>query len=436
MAGSLSRHRLRLLSIAPHHPDLAAGDSERAAYELFQAVGADPAIEASFIGGVQHYLHPHLVKDGAAISAYAGRRDEYLLGVERFDPFWQSNGGRWPGFWGETIRFLRALRPEVVLFAGTSDLGAEMLRAARTACPEARIIVTVDDLAPICAADGRTGRARGQGLCEDASPARAALGFPDRKPAEMSLRTRWLKAHLAAADRFVATSAFLRERIVAWGLPESAVSVIRPALPPLPAPIGAASPARNRFGLFGPLSDERGLGIALDAVAILLERGLTGFELIVQGDLRPASEALQRRLRETAGRQRQVRAPLPEAPDQRHARVGEVDWVLMPSLWWESAPRGLEVAFQAGRPVICSDKGGLAERVQDGVNGLHAAPGDPHALAAAMARCLVEPALWDRLAAGIPPVPTQQEQAASYRALWSSIRTVPERTRARAAAAQ
>jgi glycosyltransferase involved in cell wall biosynthesis len=145
---------------------------------------------------------------------------------------------------------------------------------------------------------------------------------------------------------------------------------------------------------------------------------VTGFELVLHGDARLAPEPLQRRMREMATLP-QIRTPMHGAGTV-DAAVARVDWVLAPSLWWESAPRSVEAAFRAGRPVICSDRGGLAERVTDGVNGLHVPLGDPDALAAAMARCLAEPDLWDQLAAGIPAVPGPEEQLAAYRALWSA----------------
>ena len=47
----------------------------------------------------------------------------------------------------------------------------------------------------------------------------------------------------------------------------------------------------------------------------------------------------------------------------------------------------------AGKPVVCTDAGGNAELVQDGVNGYVVRIGDPSALAAALRRVLESPAL-------------------------------------------
>jgi glycosyltransferase involved in cell wall biosynthesis len=66
---------------------------------------------------------------------------------------------------------------------------------------------------------------------------------------------------------------------------------------------------------------------------------------------------------------------------------------LVPSAWAE--PFGLVAveAMQAGRPVIASAAGGLADIVVDGETGLLTPPGDPAALAAALRRLLADEAL-------------------------------------------
>jgi glycosyltransferase involved in cell wall biosynthesis len=66
---------------------------------------------------------------------------------------------------------------------------------------------------------------------------------------------------------------------------------------------------------------------------------------------------------------------------------------LVPSAWAE--PFGLVAveAMQAGRPVIASAAGGLADIVIDGETGLLTPPGDPAALAAALRRLLADEGL-------------------------------------------
>src|SRR5690606_30056827 len=77
------------------------------------------------------------------------------------------------------------------------------------------------------------------------------------------------------------------------------------------------------------------------------------------------------------------------------------DWVVVPSIWWENSPVVIQEAFFHGRPVITSNIGGMAEKVQDGVDGLHFRVGSAEDLADRLVQALTEPRLWERLRGGI-----------------------------------
>jgi len=66
--------------------------------------------------------------------------------------------------------------------------------------------------------------------------------------------------------------------------------------------------------------------------------------------------------------------------------LDEVDAVVVPSTWWENSPVVIEEALARRVPVICSDIGGMAERVRDGVDGWHFAVGNSSSLAEVIGR--------------------------------------------------
>lgn len=66
--------------------------------------------------------------------------------------------------------------------------------------------------------------------------------------------------------------------------------------------------------------------------------------------------------------------------------ISGVDCAIMPSIWWENAPLVIQEAQGQNCPVITSNIGGMAEMIEDGVNGLTVGPNDPLALASAMRR--------------------------------------------------
>ena len=65
---------------------------------------------------------------------------------------------------------------------------------------------------------------------------------------------------------------------------------------------------------------------------------------------------------------------------------------VVPSVWQDPLPTVVFEAWERGRPVVVSDAGGLADSVQDGVDGLKVPMRDAAAWAAAMGVLLREPA--------------------------------------------
>jgi glycosyltransferase involved in cell wall biosynthesis len=57
-----------------------------------------------------------------------------------------------------------------------------------------------------------------------------------------------------------------------------------------------------------------------------------------------------------------------------------VSQVVVPSIWYENSPNVILEAFAHRTPVVASDLGGMAELVEDGVNGLRFTPGDASSL--------------------------------------------------------
>ncbi len=97
--------------------------------------------------------------------------------------------------------------------------------------------------------------------------------------------------------------------------------------------------------------------------------------------------------------------------------MAAIDWVVVPSIWWENAPLVIQEAQLHRRPVIASGIGGMAEMVEHGRTGLHVRPNDAGDLAKVMRACAEERGLWTRLANAAPP-PDIDRVAAAHLALF------------------
>jgi glycosyltransferase involved in cell wall biosynthesis len=63
----------------------------------------------------------------------------------------------------------------------------------------------------------------------------------------------------------------------------------------------------------------------------------------------------------------------------------------MPSIWWENSPVVIQEALRNHRPIVCSDIGGMAEKVRDGVDGFHFPVGNAPALVSLLLSLASEP---------------------------------------------
>ena len=174
-------------------------------------------------------------------------------------------------------------------------------------------------------------------------------------------------------DRFVAPSWFLREKLVAGGIPAETITVKPHGVDDPGA--RTTPPSSSRSVLFvGRLSHEKGADTLLDAWAA---RGASRLELVLVGD-GPLRERLEARAVEGV-RFAGWKSPAEVATLLLCARA-----LVFPSVCYENLPRAVIEAMAAGLPVLASDHGGPAELVRDLGPAWTAAAGDERAWAGAL----------------------------------------------------
>ncbi len=129
----------------------------------------------------------------------------------------------------------------------------------------------------------------------------------------------------------------------------------------------------------------------------------------------------ERKVRASAAGDPRIEFLGPYAHDALRGVLEQVDLVVVPSVWYENAPLTITSALAAGVPVIASDIGGMAEFVQDGVNGLLFAMGNAGDLARRLAQVARDPELVRRLRDGITPPPGLEEEAFRMERLYRGL---------------
>src|SRR4051794_33903337 len=341
-----------------------------------------------------------------------------VLPEDRYDKFFMRGADNGE-FARHFVELLRHHRPDVVHFQHTLFLGAELITAVRRTLPEAAIVFTLHEYLPICHHYGQLVRTMG-GLCTMASPRRCHQCFPQHSPQEFFLRKQLIQSHFDQVDLFIAPSRFLLERYVEWGVPRRKIRFEEHGFVPRRR-LASQDRARNRFAFFGVLTPFKGIEVLLKAMQRLGPE--FGGSLRIHGaNYAEQPEAMRQQLAELF---ESTRATVTNEGPYDHATLprlmADTDWVVVPSTWWENSPLVIQEAFMHGRPVICSDIGGMAEHVEHQVSGLLFNVGSPGALAATLDAAASDPELWRRLAAGVPRVRPMDDHVDAITSLYERL---------------
>ena len=405
----------RVLIVSHGHPDFSIGGGEIAAHAQWRELrrrGVEAMLVARTSQSPRHA--------GASFSLRSADGMEVLFSAPPVDHFRHSQPQR--RLVHEEFRaLLERFAPTVVHFHHYVHLGLEMIREVRKFAPAGVIVLTLHEFLAICHAQGQMLKTNGL-LCNKAAPLDCHSCFPQITPQEFFMRDLFVKSFLSLVDRFICPSAFLRDRYIEWGLPREKMVVLENGQPCTTAGTAAAAPEqdlRTRFVVLGQLSRLKGTLVILEAVKLLPKRLRKLVTVEIHGSMQYEVDdfrtLFQQAVRDTGDT---VRYCGPYRPGDVHGIVQLNGWVIQPSIWWENSPLVIQEAFAAGRPVICSNIGGMAEKVTHGVNGLHFRVGSASDLAARIDAAATKPGLWESLCTGVARPPTVDQTAEALLSLY------------------
>jgi glycosyltransferase involved in cell wall biosynthesis len=415
----------RILLISAGHPELSRGGAQQVCYELLEELRLHEDTRCFLLASVE-MDYASLFADGALITGFDGREDEYLFRTHDYDDWWHKTSD--PRTIDRFIEFLETIQPHVVHFHHFLTLGIDLISLTRRVLPACRIIFTFHEFRAICVADGHMVRRTDRSLCEKASQVRCHQCFPERSPSDFHLRKMWMMAHFRHVDHFTCPSRFMIEHYVDWGIPRDKITHVTNGQRSYAAQTGHRNlpGPKNRFGFFGQLHDDKGVHILLRAVTLLRGAGFVDFKVELNGGgIQGASPGIRQEIESFLA----AEALLPVAEqivvlngayhvDQLHRRMSRIDWSVVPSTWWEIFGLVISEAWMFGKPVICSNAGGMSERVSHEVDGLLFDMANPQSLAAAIRQACTEAGLWQRLHDALPTPPARSAMAEGYRTLY------------------
>jgi glycosyltransferase involved in cell wall biosynthesis len=405
----------RILIIAHGHPDLSLGGGELAALHQCRQLRA-LGHEVLFVGRQKGL-------SGRGGTPFTVRGDDVLFHSPNYDHFLHSQRAKW-AIYKDFRSLIDRFAPDVVHLHHYVHMGLEMLRELRKYSATLPIVLTLHEYLAICHSHGQFVKTDGA-LCYKSGPADCHGCFEDFSPQDFFLRERFIKSFFELVDRFICPSEFLLDRYAAWGIPRDKLLLLENGQPPAPPPLTPDNPhvLGLRFAFFGQMSALKGIPVLLRALQMLPEKLRETIRVDIHGTLTHQPDAFIEQFETDIAALRDfVHYHGAYRPADLPVLMRRAGWIIVPSIWWENSPLVIQEAFSHGRPVICSDIGGMAEKVTAGRTGLHFRVGDPRDLAATIEQA-ADATLWQTLAANITPPPSIAQTTQTLLDLYATIRT-------------
>ncbi len=199
-------------------------------------------------------------------------------------------------------------------------------------------------------------------------------------------------------------STILKQQYIASGFSPEHIEVIPRGLPAhfildTPCPISPRS--TYQFLCAGRLSEAKGIHLAIQTIA-LLNHPMAGelgkpAQLDIVGDGTPAYMQSLYGLASSLGLQQAIRFVGKVSQEELIDSYKHYDAVLIPSVWVEPFGGITIEAMAQGTCVIASERGGPAEHIVHGRNGILVPPEDPRAMALAVVNLMQDDDLRDRI---------------------------------------
>ena len=170
------------------------------------------------------------------------------------------------------------------------------------------------------------------------------------------------------------------------------------------------------------MSPLKGISVLIEAAKHLNKMNVRGATIEIHGDYSNQPPTFQTAVIEALAEAGQsvVYHGAYDNPDV-HRLMQRMDAIVVPSTWWENSPVVIQEAFANGKPVICSDIGGMAEKVVPGINGLHFAVGEAMSLARVILNLIDEPERLSNMTANMQRLVPMEAALEAHLRLYRSL---------------
>lgn len=368
----------RILIISHGHPSFSKGGAEVAAYNLFKEY-------KKVHPGKVLFLARHGKTGSETYPLAQLEKDEFLFYSNTQDYFTHTQPQK-EVLWKEVKSLIEKFQPDVVHFHHFIHIGVELIRVVKNLSSAPKIFLTLHEYSAICNHNGqmvKTGESKQ--LCYKSSPLECHNCFTATSSGDFLLREYFLKSYFEIIDHFISPSRFLKQRYVDWGIAAEKITVIENGQEPVSTVISRDLTDKEykiRFGYFGQLNPYKGIDVLLNAFKLLPKSVKKQVRLDIFGaNLEIQTPEFIAKIKQLLTENKAVVTSHGSyESNELPSLLNQVDCVIVPSIWWENSPMVIQEAFMYKRPVVCSNIGGMEEKVEDGVTGVHFLARKPESL--------------------------------------------------------
>lgn len=396
------------IAIISHtHPRVSKGGAEVAAYSVFKGLIA--------IGEKALFIAACPYSDRHKLGTLPSNEIVIFHNPEEYDHYYHIAP---PSITDQLISVLRKHGVKRVNFQHYLNIGVNSIRAVSRTL-DATCTITFHEYLAICNHHGQMVTRPSRALCKASSATKCSSCFPEHTATQFELRKQFFMEAFERLQCYISPSAFLAERMIAWGLPSQKFKVIENGVPAEASSEGGTKRPANRaswvFGYFGQINPFKGIDIILKAVEQLgFEKNIPNITIRLHGNVigqapefAAAFDAMLKKYSFLSHM-----GPYDNADVLR--LMEDCDYILVPSTWWENSPVVIQEAYLAKRPIISSNIGGMAEKIHHNKTGLHFKVGDSSDLKKTiLAAC--DAFLYDKFTASLPNVLNSVQMAELYR---------------------
>ena len=381
---------MKVIVVSHGHPKLRKGGGEIVAYnqfiELRNRLGKN---NVNFFAACDD---ARLFGDNERIINYD--QQEYLFQNKSENQIYNTTDL----IWVESLKkYVEKFKPNVIHFHHYYKVGLELIRILKNIEGlDLKVVLTLHEFLAICQNDGQMIKSNGA-PCLSSSSIDCTLCGQHRTLQNTFLREIQFKNIFSNIDEFISPSNFLMERYIDWGIPKNKISHI-------PNGIRKTEITENynniieknrsiKFGFFGQFTPYKGIDIFCEAALILKNNTNIKVDFVVYGDSQQKmSDDFTGKINYLKNKSEGI-VNFMGGYDENYvvSLMQSVDWVVIPSRWWENSPVVVDEARLAGTPMLVSNHGGLKEKVVDLNIGYGFMPGSASALANLMMKVVNSP---------------------------------------------